>query len=552
MKKDPAAILLDAEFAKFEELNDMKHFFYALLSGVLLAMGWPTYGFPLLLFFAFVPLLYAEYSIRMDQAHNRKLKIFGLSYLSFFIWNLITTYWLYYSTPFGGVFAISVNSLLMSVVFLIFHVVAKRINMRASTSFFISFWIVFEYLHLNWEFSWPWLNLGNAFSENISWIQWYEYTGTFGGSLWILLVNFSLLRMLLLYRQYKEKAIIYRGLVKNILLIAVPISLSYVILENYEEKGPWIEAIVLQPNINPYTEKYNTTDARIGELLTELAEGAVSPETQVVIAPETVFADGTVLPEFERSEASYFSREFVEEHPNTGFLSGIAMYNRIFDPNLVTSQSNQIGPSQWYNDYNSAFLMTAEDSVEFYHKSKLVVGVENFPYQEVLRPLLGNVMIDLGGTVAMKTTQPDREVFKLPGSEEVAPIICYESVYGEYVSDYVENGAEFLAIITNDAWWGDTQGHKQHLSYARLRAIETRRSIARSANTGISAFINEKGEIKRLLAYNERGALRGKVSLNDEITFYTRHGNYIARIAQFLALFIFLFAMVKWKRTRKI
>ena len=233
------------------------------------------------------------------------------------------------------------------------------------------------------------------------------------------------------------------------------------------------------------------------------------------------------------------------------FLSGISMYERFNDPGRVREQTNQLGPNDWYDDYNSAFMISANDSVHFYHKSKLVVGVENFPYQEVLRPLLGNVMIDLGGTVAMKTTQEKRATFEITSSEEVGPIICYESVYGDFVTGYVNEGANFLAIITNDAWWGNTQGHKQHLSYARLRAIENRRSIARSANTGISAFINEKGEITSTLGYEEQGALRGEVTLNDRVTFYTRFGDYIARISLFLALFIFLFAIVPWKRSRK-
>lgn len=529
----------------------MKHFFYALLSGMLLALGWPTYGLPLLLFFAFVPLLYAEFSIRTTKSPFPKLKVLGLSYLSFFIWNLITTYWLYFSTPFGGAFAILVNSLLMAFVFLIYHVVAKRVDFKASASFFISIWMSFEYLHLNWEFSWPWLNLGNAFSEYPEWIQWYEYTGTFGGTLWILLLNFGLLRTLLLYREYREKPILYRGIFKNTLLITVPLLISYLILWNYEESPERLEAVVLQPNINPYTEKYNTNDRRIGELLTKLAKEAVTPETKIVVAPETVFADGTLFSDFENSNANFFSRSFVREHPKIGFLSGIAMYERFRDPSRVRGQSNQIGPSDWYDDYNSAFMITARDSVAFYHKSKLVVGVENFPYQEYLRPVLGDVMIDLGGTVAMKTTQPDRGIFKLINGEDVGPIICYESVYGEFVTDYVENGADFLAIITNDAWWGNTQGHQQHLSYARLRAIETRRSIARSANTGISAFINEKGEITASLGYEEQGALRGEISLNERITFYTRFGNYLARVAIFLMIFIFLFAMVPWKRSRR-
>ncbi|WP_339650093.1 apolipoprotein N-acyltransferase, partial [uncultured Salegentibacter sp.] len=187
---------------------------------------------------------------------------------------------------------------------------------------------------------------------------------------------------------------------------------------------------------------------------------------------------------------------------------------------------------------------------QLYHKSKLVVGVENFPYQEILKPILGDVMIDLGGTVAMKTTQEDREVFALDNNSATGPIICYESVYGEYVTGYVENGADFLSIITNDAWWGNSQGHKQHLSYAKLRAIETRRDVVRSANTGISAFINQKGEITKSLGYEEQGSIKADIHLNSEKTFYVEYGDYLARVAQFLALFIFLFAIVKYKRNR--
>lgn len=521
----------------------MKNIIYALLTGILLALAWPTYGLSLLLFFAFIPLLLTEYKIRLSETPYKIWKVFGLSYLSFFLWNLFTTYWLYISTAFGGIFAIVVNSLLMSLVFLLYHLVAKRTSFKAAASFLITIWISFEYLHLNWEFSWPWLNLGNGFSETPGWIQWYEYTGTFGGTLWVWLVNISLFKMLLLYQQHREKGIIYRGILRTSLMIFIPVIISLVIFNTYTESEENIEAVVLQPNINPYTEKYHTNDSRIGELLTELAEETITEDTRVVIAPETVFADGTVMKNFNRSEAAFFSREFVRKHPQISFLSGVAMYDRFNDASRVTGQSNVIGPGDWYNDYNSAFMVNATDSVLFYHKSKLVVGVENFPYQEVLKPVLGDVMIDLGGTVAMKTTQPARTVFELNNNESAGPIICYESVYGDYVTGYVNNGADFLAIITNDAWWGETQGHKQHLSYARLRAIETRRSIARSANTGISAFINEKGEITTSLGYEEQGSLRGNVSINNKITFYTKHGDYIARISVFLSLFIFLFAM---------
>ena len=254
---------------------------------------------------------------------------------------------------------------------------------------------------------------------------------------------------------------------------------------------------------------------------------------------------------FPSSEADYYSRQFLRAYPGINFLSGISFYERFHDSEMVRKQSNQIGPNDWYDDYNSAFLMNAKDSTQLYHKSKLVVGVENFPYQSFLKPILGDVMIDLGGTVAMKTTQENREAFSLSNNSKTAPIICYESVYGEYVTGYVNNGANFLSIITNDAWWGNTQGHKQHLSYARLRAIESRRSVVRSANTGISAFINPKGEITKMLEYEKRGSIKNTISLNSEKTFYVKYGDYIARIAILIGIIIFAFSFVKHTKSRK-
>jgi len=529
----------------------MKNFLYALVTGILLAISWPTYGFPLFIFFAFIPLLIAEFNIRNHSKSWIKLKIFGAAYLSFFIWNLITTYWVSYSTLFGGTFAVLANSLLMATVFLLYHIVAKRTGFTAASAFLISIWMVFEKMHLNWEFSWPWLNLGNVFSEYISWVQWYEFTGVFGGTLWVWLVNLAVFKAVLQFKEFRDKAIIYRAMLKIALLIIIPLSTSLILYYSYDKPDKYLDVLILQPNINPYTEKYNINDSKIGELLLDLSEKSVNDETDLIIAPETVFADGTRLSNFQNSEAVYFGRQISRIKPDLSFLGGLSMFERFADPNKVRKQSNQLGTNDWYDDYNSAYLVkNASDYVQIYHKSKLVVGVENFPYQNILKPILGDIMIDLGGTVAMKTTQENREVLWLNDSTGTAPIICYESVYGEYVTDYVENGADFLSIITNDAWWGDTEGHQQHLSYARLRAVENRRFVARSANTGISAIINSRGDIVKELGYEKRGTITGKIGLRSEKTFYVKYGDYIPRIAQFLALFIFLFSVVKFKRKR--
>lgn len=529
----------------------MKKILFGLLSGILLALAWPTYGFPLLLFFGFVPLLYAEFQLRSKVGKHTAWKVFGLAYLSFFIWNIITTYWLYFSTPSGMIFAILANTLLMALVFVVYHHIAKRIPFVAASVFLTTLWICFEYLHLHWQFSWPWLNLGNGFSEYPRWIQWYEYTGNFGGTLWVWLVNLMVFKSLLLFIRYKEKAILYRGILKVFLVIGIPIAVSLIIWNTYpsEKNQESIEALILQPNINPYTEKYTTTDRRVGQLLEQMTNENISDSTKIVIAPETVFADGTEIDKFDNSTAHLYGEQILRDHPQTSFLSGISFFKKIQNKDSVQPQSNFYRPGGfWFNDYNSAFLLSNNHKDQIYHKSKLVVGVETFPYQNILKPVLGDIMIDLGGTVAKKTTQPNREAFTFDGKLKTAPIICYESVYGEYVNGYIKNGAQFLSIITNDAWWGDTQGHKQHVSYARLRAIETRRDIAQSANNGTSAIINQKGEILKKTDYGKRAVLKGEIHLNNTKTFYVEFGDYIARISEFLTLFIFLFAVFRKRK----
>jgi apolipoprotein N-acyltransferase len=202
----------------------------------------------------------------------------------------------------------------------------------------------------------------------------------------------------------------------------------------------------------------------------------------------------------------------------------------------------------WVDFYNAALFINKSPGFQKYYKSKLVVGIENLPYKSILEPLLGNVMLDLGGTISTKTTQKERSVFVANDGTKVAPIICYESVYGEYVTGYVKNKADFLAIITNDAWWNETQGHKQHLTFASMRAIETRRDVARSANTGISAFINQRGDIVSRTKYGEKIALAGKVHLNTTMTFYVLCGDFIAYIAAFFLCLLAVFILIKKRK----
>ena len=187
--------------------------------------------------------------------------------------------------------------------------------------------------------------------------------------------------------------------------------------------------------------------------------------------------------------------------------------------------ANLVRKGLWIEYYNSALGEQYNQRPQVYHKSKLVVGVENLPMKSMLKPLLGDLMLDLGGTIASRMTQSKRSIFNHSElKEKAAPIICWESIFGEFVTGYVKEGATFLAVISNDAWWGESPGHKQLLSYTRLRAIETRRDIARSANTGISCIIDARGEILKQTLYNTKTVLIGNISSRNKMTFYVRFG----------------------------
>jgi apolipoprotein N-acyltransferase len=203
----------------------------------------------------------------------------------------------------------------------------------------------------------------------------------------------------------------------------------------------------------------------------------------------------------------------------------------------------------FYYAYNAAIMLNSRDSLQLYHKSKLTPGVEILPSFKGFK-WLENYAIDLGGTVGSLGMDVQRKVYTTVGSVRVAPVICYESIFGEFFSEFVRNGAEVMIIITNDGWWGNTAGHRQHYSFAHLRAIETRRSIARSANTGISAFIDQRGDEHQRTGYWVPAVIKGTVNANDRVTFYARHGDYLARFFSYLAVAILFVATVKSLKTK--
>ena len=531
----------------------MKYIFLSLISALLLSISWPTYGIPFFIFFAFVPLLLMEQEIsKFSKIHKKGWAVFGLTYLAFFIWNVVTTGWLYHAkNPDGNnsllavAIPVIVNSLLMSLVFQLYYWYKKVRGTYFGLVFFVAIWLSFERFHLNWEFTWPWLNLGNAFSEYPQLIQWYDTIGATGGSFWILLINVFAFYTLRIWQAGR----IRKDLVKNIsiltAIIVLPLLISIYKYNSYQEKPAGeVTTLLLQPKLDPYTEKYSKDSLQIlGELLS-LAEENSKTKVDFFIAPETAFPGNGSLSEngFNKSTSIAIAKEFLGKHPQSIFLTGASTHKFLFDEAETENYSTKIQEGVWVNSYNSALQIIPNQEVEVYHKAKLVPGVEIFPYIRYLKPILGDAMLDFGGANSSLGIDKERKVFSNRFNKaKMAPIICYESIYGEYVTDYVKNGANLLAIMTNDSWWDNTEGHKQLLSYARLRAIETRREIVRAANSGISAHINARGDILQDTFYDDRTALLVKANLLEEKSIYTKIGDLISRIAIFVLGFLIIY-----------
>jgi apolipoprotein N-acyltransferase len=237
--------------------------------------------------------------------------------------------------------------------------------------------------------------------------------------------------------------------------------------------------------------------------------------------------------------------KFIARFPKSHFVFGATTYSLYNTRAPISATARNLKQSNLYFDsHNSALQIDTSKRIQIYHKSKLVVGVEKVPYPNMLK-FLEKPLEKLGGSFASHATQDFREVFESTDKKNrIAPVICYESDYGEFVTGYIKNGANLIFIITNDGWWGNTPGYRQHFSYARLRAIETRRDIARSANTGISSIINQRGDAIKSLNWGIKGALSGELNSNSDLTFYVRHGDYLGRLACFISGVVALFTVI--------
>jgi apolipoprotein N-acyltransferase len=395
--------------------------------------------------------------------------------------------------------------------------------------------------------AWPWLNLGNALATTPKLIQWYEFTGVRGGTLWIILTNFAVLKVYHTYRQKGPGSIVAPSAI-TLIIVLVPILLSYLIFQNFEEEGETVNVALIQPNLDPYTEKFDPGNyARHVESFFKTADAIVDEETQYLFGPETLIVEQI---DEKNPTASIYYRdllEFRKKYQKLNILLGVHSYQKLGDETILPGSRFNSKENFYYEAFNTAlFLPSGPAPVpQFYHKTKLVPLFERMPFVQYLG-FLGKYSLELGGYTGTYSLRQERSTFVLPdASVTVLPIVCFESIFGPYCSRNLPKEAGFICMITNDGWWKNTPGYRHHFNFSPVRAIENRRDFVRVANTGISALINAQGRVIAKTPWWEKTTLKGRIHLRRGQTFFARQGDYLGRISLVLGGFLVLYAGIR-------
>jgi apolipoprotein N-acyltransferase len=535
----------------------------SVLSGVLLWLAWPPIPHTaILLFVGLVPMLVAMENIIQSESTRKGRKIFWTTFLGFFIWNVLSVYWVYNALKQAGsdwvipvtIIPYSLAPLLMSTCCWLYYRLRRVTKRNMALLGLICFWIGYEYLNQTWDLNFPWMTLGNGFAIAHRWVQWYEYTGVYGGTLWIWIVNILGFIIYNGMHRPRAKTMRLRLILLLGLIILLPIAFSVYRYRTYKEQINPSNIVVIQPNIDPYLKEGSMPASEQIGILTHLSDSLAQKNTEFFIWPETAIPD-PINEDHIRSNSNFLQvQKFLDKYQNGNVLTGAETFKIYNSRKTKTASPYDPQGNEFVDSFNSAVNIENSAEVQFYHKSKLVPGAESMPFGSALS-FLKPVFEHLGGASGGYGIQDQPAVFYSQSGIGVTPAICYESIWGGWLADGVHRGSQFIAIITNDGWWGNTSGKDQHLDYAKLRAIETRRWVCRSANTGISAFINQRGDIVQQTQWWTRTAIKQDINLNSDLTFYVLHGDYIAKIGSILAVIgIFWVIVMKgyaMKRRRK-
>ena len=534
-----------------------KSFLLAVLTGVLLGLAFPPIPFYYLAFVAFVPLIYS-----LELRNNEKF--FLMLYTTFFVYCGISNWWVGSwqsdSDPFlmaSGIALSIVHPFFFLVPMYAYIFVRRKFGLNIALWLFPFIWVAFEWLHSLTDLSYPWLNVGYTQVYNLLFLQTADIAGVLGISFLIVLINTIVIRFIFAYIGLKnsnsELSIFKFQQTRNLifvmlLLLIFPYIYGIIRLNDYHHEdfiknNRNLKIGIVQPNINPWLKWNKSVLEQVVQHI-KLQDSLISkvPDIDMFLWSETA------IPFFDFSMNSDHNFSFLQrwvDKKNIPILTGfsdIYLYRKNEEPSVT---AKKVGNTEiFYDSFNSSILLDTikNEKPRIYHKMKLTPFSENLPFVETF-PFL-RTWIEWGvGISSWKKgeEQKNLQLIRSKDTIDIASIICIESIYPDFVRGFTSLGADFFVIITNDAWYNYTFGPEQHFVIARMRAVESRRYIARCANSGKSGFISASGEEYDILPPYQTISSYGKVALNDEMTIYANFGDYIGYLSTFLSLIFIIY-----------
>ena len=515
----------------------------ALLSGLLFGLAFPPFPIPYLIFVALIPFFY------LISKRESLAEINSITYLTTFVFTLITLYWVGSWTkeadPFlmiSGILLMFVNPAVYLIPSTLFYFSRKLFSKRTAVYLFPLFWVSFEYAYSLTDLRFPWLTLANSLPKFNLFIQAADVIGAYGISLLVLYINLFL--YLTIQDFYENKKLHKKYTMAVLLLFIIPLLYGVIRIKLFKMPEENIKVGLVQPNLNPWDKwEAGNLDEQL-DLYLELSRTAVKKNAKIIIWPESALPVYLLV-------GNYFTQvnriqQFADSN-DVFIMTGMPDANFFFDKDEAPPDakvSKNIG--MYYVSYNSILLFSPQSfQVQKYGKMKLVPFGEKVPFVESL-PFLGDL---IKWQVGISSWNVGREqvVFDfIEGVQlKVGGVICIESIYPDFVAGFVQKGANIIAVVTNDSWYGYSSGPFQHKEIAALRAIENRRFVVRAANGGISAIIDPLGRTVQQTKLFERDVLIGDAGINNSLTIYSRFPLVIPLTCSFVSIVVILFFIYK-------
>lgn len=513
--------------------------------------------------------------LHMIYTSQRLRQAFGRGYLILLAFNAASVYWIGHwegndiFLKLGGAATVMAHPLFMLIPVLVSYGIYKGLRKENAIFLFPLIWVGYEYLDNIWQLSFPWLELGNTETYNLNRIQYADSIGVHGITFVICVISVILYVLVIKLNKKTWKLGSVPSVFSIVLVLALiigPYVYSYIELDSRDnakyfsttDSSKLIKSTIIQPNVDPETKWVGNKDSLIDAYIKHLND-ALNTNSDLYVLHETA------APYYFFEDYNYYNtKKFLD------FVNQNRKYLLIGIPHLYYYPDSSVAPKESrtssitkrkYGTFNSAVLLEPDKSVKdftIHKKSRLVPFSERAPYQEYLPFLAKWISWGVGisswqrgdGLTLFNLSNPD---FKERAKFET--LICFESVFSDYVSGGVKDGAEFIVIITNDGWFGKSSGPLQHEQYAVLRAIENRKWIIRAAQTGISSYIDPLGNQYDETGLNTEAVISKTIIANDEKTFYSEHGDIIGKAGYYilimsLLLGILLYYAVNRKRSK--